>query len=305
MSRSNVKILFFPVVLLTALIICSLTTSAQDLYPGMEQELIIQNRDVNNDKIREYESEIEALDAMLLNMRIDEEWLDLKLLHIQNQDRIIPEILVESRQHLIEKKLYVTKQRAKLMELVQKHNLMVKNLDQQIDQLNSIKTNSISVQDLPLSNDTSLNKDYFSPDIEKELKAKIDAMEIQDWVKLIRDNQGLRLEVQLPILFASGKSTANASYDEFLKKIASLAKPYDVHIHVKGFTDELKPRKMSNIELGAKRAAKIVNQLIKYGMSPSIFKITSRGEYQQGSHVDKKSPSLKRRAEVTVYFLSS
>lgn len=298
MSRTTVKKMFFTVVLLTALIMCSLNTSADDFDPGLEQEINILNRDSTKDKIREYEIEIEALDAMLLNMKIDEEWLDLKLLHIQEQKRIIPEILVESRKNLTEKKLYVTNRKKKLVELIEKHNVTIKSLEQRINQ------NSIQVQDLSLADDINSNKEYFSSDIEKELKTKIDAMEIQDWVELIRDKEGLRLEVQLPILFASGKSTANSSYDAFLQKIASLAKPYDVHVHVKGFTDELKSKKISNIELGAKRAAEIVNQLVKYGMSPSIFKITSRGEYQQGSHVDKKSLSLKRRAELTVYFSS-
>jgi flagellar motor protein MotB len=289
-------------------------------------------RDVINDTIKEYETKINLLEERLVTIKMDLEWIDLRLVDIQAQKRMVPQELIESRKRLTEQQISMAGERDDLLEMIQAHRLSLENLNRRIQQgkinarqgnlngqsstelfdsgsagnyLAGGKGSNIVERDLneaPANFSDSGFKNPMENELERGLAAKINTLEIKDWVELIDDNSGLRLEVQLPILFASGSSTTTDSYDSFLKKIAALVKPHDAFIHVKGGADGSISKKISNIDLGAKRAAAIVNRLVQYGLPPSSFKITSRGEYQQEPHSDKKSPSLKRRAEITVYF---
>lgn len=304
---NTVKILFYAVALLTTPILISLfwgtSYASTDVY--FENELIILNRDAAKDTVKEYQIKVDLINETLLSLKMEQEWMDLKLLHIREQDRIAPQVLVESRKKIIKKQLFLQKKKKRLMELIEKHRDVIKKLDDRIKENSGLYENLSQIGEAEIDetfDERSHEPVYSSPDIEKELKGKIKKMDLQDWVELIKDGSGIRMEVRLPILFASGKSTSSESYKAFLKKLARFTKPYQVLVHVKGFTDKLKSKKISNIELGADRAAKIVNLLVKYGMSPSVFKITSRGEHQKGSHVDKSSLSFNRRAEITVYF---
>ena len=306
MDRLGVKTLFYTVALLTVLMVGALDGFA-DVAPSgpdpeVEKEGLILKRDNLNDTINECRSKIEAVDELLLNLKMDLEWLDLKLLDIQAQDRRIPQELIESRNLIKEKQSRAARERERLLEQIQAHNLTLRKLETSLAQKTVQDRKMFETEAATPDNADFAEEDLVATDLEKELKVKINAMGIRDWVELINDGSGIRLEVQLPILFATGRSTILSSYEGFLEKIATLAKPYKAFVHVNGVTDGAKSKKISNIDLGARRAAAIVNHLVRYGLPPSIFKITSRGEYQPGSHVETKSPSLSRRAEITVYF---
>lgn len=306
MGRLGVKTLFYAVALLTVLMVWALNGFADMSTAGLDSDLkketLILKRDNINDLIDAYGTQIEAVDGLLLNLKMDQEWLDLKMLDIQAQDRLVPQELIESRNLMGEKQSRAAEERARLLEQIQVNTLALKNLEIPMGQ-KTIHDGKLIKSGNATPGDTGfVEEDLVSTDLEKELTTKIDAMGIGDWVELINGDPGLRLEVQLPILFAAGRSTITSSYEGFLKKIAVLAKPHEVFVLVNGVTDGAKSKKISNIDLGARRAAAIVNQLVRYGLPPSVFKITSRGEYQEGSHVEVKSPSLNRRAEITVYF---
>ena len=113
----------------------------------------------------------------------------------------------------------------------------------------------------------------------------------------------LTLETRLPILFGSGKSSIAKEYRRFFKKLAGVLKPYSVRVEVEGFADRTRTRgkkASGNMELGARRAASVVNELVKHGMDPARFTIKSRGEYGLPSR--KKKDPMMRRAQVTVIF---
>ncbi|ACN17626.1 putative chemotaxis protein [Desulforapulum autotrophicum HRM2] len=306
MNRSGAKTLFYTVAFLTVLMVWALNgfadMAAVEINPDVEKEMLLLKRDNLNDAIDEYGAKIEAIDGFLLNLKMDQEWLDLKFLDIQAQDRPIPQELIESRNLMVEKQSSAIKERESLLEQIQAHTLTLKKLEIPMGQKRIQSKNLFETgEELP-GNTDFVEDDLVSLDLEKELTTKINAMGIRDWVELANNNSGLRLEVQLPILFAPGRSTIIGSYEGFLEKIATLVKPYEVFVHVNGVTDGAKSKKISNIDLGARRATAIVNRLVKYGLPPSIFKITSRGEYSEGSHMKVNSPSLNRRAEITVYF---
>ena len=317
MNITIVKTLFYTVGLLTAFILN--ISYSSELSAVLEQEAIIIKRDNINSSIKEYETTIKTFNKEFLKLKKDVEWLDLKMVHIQDQHRIIPEKLIEARILLIEKQIFRNEKKQRLIERIQNQKITMSNLNKLIAKnkigVESIfKLSDITIADTKITDakiadikiiDINNNKLFLTTNVEKELKNKILRMELQDWVELIKDNTGIRIEARLPILFASGTSTVNNAYQEFLKKIAKLTKPYDVLVHVKGFTDKLVSKQISNIDLGAKRAAKIVNQLVKYGMQPSVFKITSREDHKKSEHVKTTSNTLNRRAELTVFFKSS
>ncbi len=306
MNRPGVKTLFYTVALLTVLMVWSFNGLADmapaGLDPDVEKETLILKRDTINDAIGRYRSEIEAIDGLLLNLKMDQEWLDLKCLDIQAQERGLPQELIESRNLIREKQNRAARERKGLLEQIQAHTLALEKLGIPMDQKKIQGGKLFDAGDATPDNGHFVEEDLVSTDLGKELTTRIDAMGIGDWVELINDDSGIRLEVQLPILFAPGRSTIIGSYEDFLEKLATLARPHAVFVHVNGVTDTAKSKKISNIDLGARRAAAIVNRLVRYGLPPSIFKITSRGEYPEGSPVDATTPSLNRRAEITVYF---
>ncbi|MDY0220273.1 MAG: OmpA family protein [Desulfobacterium sp.] len=330
MNVRMLKTMVFMVGLLTALLLSPFNgfanmSAISGLDSAVDQHNLTLRRDNVSDTIKEYWIEINSLDERLLALKLDLEWFDLKLLDIQGKERLVPQELIDSRKRLIEQQALIAGEKENLLELIQNHALSVENLTNLIQQGKDKGESSIQLRnsggggDLLASNKGSnivegdldddsvnvLDGGFRNPkvaELERRLRVKIKNLEISDWVELLDDNSGLRLEVQLPILFASGSSTTTSSYDSFFKKIAVLVKPHDAFIHVKGGADGFRSKKISNIDLGAKRAASIVNRLVEYGLPPSIFKITSRGEYQQDLPSGKTNPSLKRRAEITVYF---
>ncbi|MBI9092169.1 MAG: OmpA family protein [Desulfobacterium sp.] len=139
----------------------------------------------------------------------------------------------------------------------------------------------------------------------EELRGAIKKAGLQDWVDVVGDGTCVRIENQLPILFASGKANLVNEYKVFLKKFARFLKPYDVRIHVDGYADTdpiHTARYPSNFELGATRAANIVHELVRNGLKPSVFKIGSTGEHRFYANKTSKRKLLERRAQVSVIF---
>ncbi len=139
----------------------------------------------------------------------------------------------------------------------------------------------------------------------EELRRGIKKAGLGDWVDVVGDGTCVRIENQLPILFASGKANLVKEYKVFLKKLARFLKPYDVRIVVDGYadTDPIHTAKYpSNFELGATRAANIVHELVRNGLKPSVFKIGSTGEHRFYAKKTSKRKLFERRAQVSVIF---
>lgn len=139
----------------------------------------------------------------------------------------------------------------------------------------------------------------------EELRGAIKKAGLQDWVDVVGGGTCVRIENQLPILFASGKANLVKEYKVFLRKLARFLKPYDVRIVVDGYadTDPIHTAKYpSNLELGATRAANIVHELVRNGLKPSVFKISSTGEHRFYANKTSKRKLFERRAQVSVIF---
>jgi len=264
----------------------------QEAFPVIE-------RDTTQDTIHTYETKLGFLNNDILDLKMEREWLCLKIARIQNQNRIVPQVLIDSRINLTKKIVSAIKNKNKLHQLINKHKNSIKQLNQHINTVDDLESfhskaeGGVTPQKFPTVN------------LEKELEQQIAATNLQNAVKIIHDDDsGLILKTTFPILFDSCQYTLKGEYKNFCDKLASLLKPYDLFINVKGFTDDIKIKGsfMTNIELSAKRALAVVRELKRHGMKDSIFKIAGMGEYRKCVENRKICRALSRRVDITVHF---
>jgi len=137
------------------------------------------------------------------------------------------------------------------------------------------------------------------------IEQKIKKFGLIDWLEVIQDQDSLRMENRLPILFASANSTIAKEYNSFLKNLSCILKGSRIRVFVDGHADHdpINTEKYpSNFELGATRAANVVHALVKNGMNPSVFKIGSTGQYRFPEHKASKWKTLERHVNITVVF---
>jgi flagellar motor protein MotB len=135
--------------------------------------------------------------------------------------------------------------------------------------------------------------------VAETLEEKIKSSDLDGWVDLSSGEHGMKLEVQLPILFGEGKTDLADDYRTFLEKFSTLIKPYDVVVEVAGYPDGKVTGKkdfVKNMAMGTKRAASVVKEMMDMGVPASSFKIIS----ERGNDSSGESP-LKSRVEVNVY----
>ncbi len=288
--------------------------------------LAIHEKDILVPAIFQYHSKTLELSQDLLNLRKDKEWVNVKIMHIEDQNRNIPHELKEAGRVLKYKIQLINKKMIRLNSLNRKHLADLLKLDSRVKgkygsnlpawwSLDDwvLKLLYPGLKPVEKKNKTAsvvigTKVDAIKSDLQlvKDIQGKIKAVELGNWVELISGESRLRLEVQLPILFGSGKTTIAKEYKKFFKKLAWLLKPYQVQIEVAGFTDGSAisgGKYSSNIELGVSRAANVVKELVETGLKQSAFKIVSQGvNPEKNQDKDKLSAAMKRRVEVNVFF---
>ena len=255
-------------------------------------------RDTTHDTIREYETQLDFLNSELLNLRMDREWICLKIARIQDQNRLIPQRLKEYRINLTKKIIGAVKNKNRLIKLIKEHQNSIKQLNRQI---NNVKDLDFFHSQAPLD---KASQEFPTANLEKKLQSQIEKAKLQNAVEMIHDDSGLILKTTFPILFDSCQYTMKNEYKIFSSKLAFLLKHYDLFIDIQGFTDDIKIKGnyMTNIELSAKRAGAVVRELQKNGMKDSIFKITGMGEYRKCVKNRVICRALSRRVDITVHF---
>jgi len=227
--------------------------------------------------IREYRKKVNIIDSQIFSLKENMKWLGLKIKRIKDFNRHVPEVMEESmasKAHIIESLGKVRKRLTRNIEaLLKKHR----------------------------SSDSAQKK----ADFVKELRFRVKKCGLGDWIEFAADGECCRLVTRLPILFASGSAKIADTYKNFFKKLATCIRNYDVRIIVDGYADidAIHNKKYpSNFELGAARAANIVHELIKYGVKPSIFKISTTGKYRFKAKGMSKKKTIERRADLTIIF---
>jgi len=250
-------------------------TSQTGLRPG-------RHSDLSEDLVQNYKEQISLIQSEIKKIQLNMEWLSMKIKKSKDFGRPVSQQLYDSIEFKASK---------------------IKALEKLKDRYEHYVKSAITSH--PTKKATKKIKSGLNSGLENNIKKRIIALGLEDWVELYLDCSPLRLENRLPILFASGGITIAKGYESFLQKLATLVKGYDVRIIVNGYadTDPIHTNEYpSNFELGAARAAAIVHSLVKYGIKPSIFSIGSTGEYSFNSHKTSEMKNLQRHINITVFF---
>jgi len=246
--------------------------------------------------IGECRNQSHVLDKQIQNIQKDIEWLNLKVSRIKDSGRQLSHRL----------KVSVISKEKRITRLINdKKKLGIKLTEyQEVYQAKMNGGKPISIKpdiaavDVP-DGAASRGKD-------SDIAMAVKKAGLDDWVEVLNaDGSCTRMNNSLPILFSSGSAVLSKEYKPFLKKLARFLKPYNVKVYVNGFADSdpiRTPKYPSNLELGASRAANIVHQMVRYGLKPDIFKISSTGEYRFAAKILSHKKAFQRRATVTVIF---
>jgi chemotaxis protein MotB len=144
-----------------------------------------------------------------------------------------------------------------------------------------------------------------------EFKAAISSLQLQDQVKVMMTDQGVRFIIYDPLLFASGRAELEPAAGRPLELVSSVIKkmpPCDVM--VEGHTDNIPistVRYRSNWSLSSARALSVVEHFTeRNGLPPERLGATGYGEYRPAAVNDNPAGRAKnRRVEIHVYMKSS
>jgi len=134
----------------------------------------------------------------------------------------------------------------------------------------------------------------------QDLESEVAAGQIA--IQQLRD--GLRLDLQEDVLFASGSADVNARGQGVLGKVADRVKSVPHRIEVGGHTDDVpihNARFSSNWELASARATGVVRILAKRGIDPSRLSAVSFAEFAPVAGNDSpQGRARNRRIEITL-----
>ncbi len=264
-----------------------------------------------SESIMECRRQIDSITNQISLLKENRAWLNSKIDDIKDFNRQVPESMEKSivfktwKINALEKiKKRLT---ANLKDLVKKSE----NTDRAFLSSPAGNRKKTSVQDKKYRDEKayvsiqrtgeSAKKNNFT----KELQRRIKKLGLENWVEIVSNGKCCRLVTTLPILFASGSSKIAGTYKKFFKKLADLIRGYDVRVGVDGYADIdsiHNKRYPSNFELGAARASNVVHELVKYGIKPSVFKISTTGRYRFNARGISKKKVVERRADLTIIF---
>ena len=119
-----------------------------------------------------------------------------------------------------------------------------------------------------------------------------------DQISLRRTERGVEVSINSRLLFATGRSEIDKTYNPLLAQLAAALADSAHRIDVEGFTDD-RPiqtsRFPSNWELSAARAAAVVRKLASNGVAPDRMAAVGFGPYRAVADNDSASGRSKNR----------
>lgn len=142
---------------------------------------------------------------------------------------------------------------------------------------------------------------------EQEALIKI-AKEIEplEQVTVIMTMKGLKIQLENPVLFATGEAELKSNAKEILSQISDILKKSNIdnEINISGHTDNVPihtPQFPSNWELSTYRATSVLRYLIEEGLPPEKMSASGYGQYRPiASNKTKKGRSRNRRMEILI-----
>jgi chemotaxis protein MotB len=144
--------------------------------------------------------------------------------------------------------------------------------------------------------------------ISNQIKEMLSPYIDQDLIEIRRDALWLKIEMKSSLLFASGSAKLAGDAIPVLRKVSEVFRGLPNTIHVEGYTDDrpiLTPEFPSNWELSAGRAASVVSQLVKDGVSPERMAAIGYGEYHPVADNQLEAGREKNRRVVLVLLAQS
>ncbi|HOM03186.1 MAG TPA: flagellar motor protein MotB [Acetivibrio sp.] len=132
-----------------------------------------------------------------------------------------------------------------------------------------------------------------------EVQNLVEEMDLDEYVKIIDENENLTVRINSVILFDLGKADIKETGKETLKKIGALIKELNKNAIVQGHTDNLPINTMlfpTNWELSTKRATNVVLFLVEEcGVDPVKMTATGNGEFRPIAPNDTEENRQKNR----------
>lgn len=144
-----------------------------------------------------------------------------------------------------------------------------------------------------------------APRIVKEVRDKLLKVPMSNRMKVISDDQIIKIQIPANVLFDSGQATMKQGAEEFLTGLVPVLGQLDNYIRIDGHTDNEPPRVsvyQSNWELSAVRASAVVRFFTeKMHLDPERFSAQGFGEFRpEVPNVDKESREKNRRVEIVI-----
>ncbi|CEP44568.1 OmpA/MotB family protein [Paraclostridium sordellii] len=142
-------------------------------------------------------------------------------------------------------------------------------------------------------------------DLEKKVNKAIANNNLNDSIKVRKEDRGIVLQLDETILFDSGRDELKSTSINALDTITTLANGVDNDILVEGHTDNVpihNSRFASNWDLSTSRAVSVVSYFVeKKGMNPTRFSVKGYGEYKP--LLDNSTPenrAINRRVDILI-----
>lgn len=144
-------------------------------------------------------------------------------------------------------------------------------------------------------------------EIIKRLRISIYAAGLKDDVKVEKDKEGIRITIQSPILFDSGRDKLRPDASPVLDELTAILKETRFSVVVEGHTDSVPintPRFPSNWELSTARAISVARRLFQDGnLSPERFTVAGYGEFRPvASNKTPEGRQKNRRVEILLKY---
>ncbi|MBF0229597.1 MAG: OmpA family protein [Desulfamplus sp.] len=299
------------IVILSAVLLFNIAFAEIKEFPLPESSKEIQsigaadtNREQTNYLIRQFQERIRENEDEIRYLINEKDWLQNRIYHLEDLNQPVPWEMRNSISIKDKKIRAAFRENGRLNELLQ--NDRYKNHGEY--QGNNINNNFHS-------DDYSSSYHYgsCSEALKQKVSKQIRDAGLDDWIHFTsnakdfcKDGNCCVLNNVLPILYSSGSARLANEYKLFLKKLAGIIKTYNIRIRIDGFADinNINTKKYpSNFELGAARAANVVHELVKNGVSPSLFRIATTGKYRPDGKPMSDKKSLERRSEIEIVFM--
>lgn len=141
--------------------------------------------------------------------------------------------------------------------------------------------------------------------LQKELQAAVTSLKLDNYIKVINEENVIILRIDSVVLFDSGSANIKNSGHEVLLKTGKLLKELENEVLIQGHTDNLPISTQlypSNWELSTKRATNVVLFMIKtMGLNPAKLTATGNGEHRPIMDNDtEKNREKNRRIDIVI-----